>query len=85
MNFLVTIHKLRAPRITWFNMPLFLWGIYATTIIQILATPARVGDALLLLCLEKTLGIGIFDPALGGDPVLANTSSSSIHTPPSTS
>lgn len=69
LNFIVTIHKLRTPGMTWFKIPLFLWGIYATAIIQILATPV-LAITLLLLCLEKVLGIGIFDPALGGDPVL---------------
>jgi cytochrome c oxidase subunit 1 len=69
INFIVTIHKLRAPGMTWFRMPLFVWGIYATGIIQVLATPV-LGITLLLLIAERTLGIGIFDPALGGDPVL---------------
>ncbi len=54
---------------TWFKMPLFLWGLYGTAIIQILATPV-LGITLLLLIAERTLGVGIFDPALGGDPVL---------------
>jgi len=69
LNFLVTIHKLRAPGMTWFKMPLFIWAIYATAIIQILATPV-LAITLVLLILERTLGIGIFDPAMGGDPVL---------------
>lgn len=69
LNFIVTIHKLRAPGMGWFRMPLFLWSIYATSIIQILATPV-LGITLLLLIAERTLGIGIFDPKLGGDPVL---------------
>ncbi len=69
LNFIVTIHKLRPPGMGWFNMPLFLWGIYATAIIQILATPV-LGITLLLLIIEKSLHVGIFDPALGGDPVL---------------
>jgi len=54
---------------TWFNMPLFVWGLYATAIIQVLATPV-LGITLVLLILERTIGIGIFDPAMGGDPVL---------------
>ncbi len=54
---------------TWFRMPLFLWGLYATAIIQILATPV-LGITLLLLIVERAFGIGIFDPALGGDPIL---------------
>ena len=68
LNFIVTIHKMRPPGMTWFKMPLFLWAIYATAIIQILATPV-VGISLLLLLVEKTMQIGIFTPALGGDPV----------------
>ncbi|MFQ5641745.1 MAG: cytochrome c oxidase subunit I [bacterium] len=69
LNFIVTIHKLRAPGLTWFKLPLFTWGLYATGIIQVLATPV-IGITLLLLVLERIAGIGIFDPALGGDPVL---------------
>lgn len=69
LNFIVTIHKLRAPGLTWGRLPLFLWSLYATSIIQILATPV-LAITLLLLVMERTFGIGIFDPALGGDPVL---------------
>ena len=69
LNFIVTIHKLRAPGMGWFQMPLFLWALYATAIIQILATPV-LGITLLLLIVERALGVGIFDPALGGDPIL---------------
>jgi len=69
LNFIVTIHKMRPEGMTWFRMPLFLWGIYSTAIIQVLATPV-LGITLLLLVAERTLGVGIFDPALGGDPVL---------------
>jgi cytochrome c oxidase subunit 1 len=69
LNFIVTIHRLRPPGMTWFRMPLFLWAIYATAIIQVLATPL-LGITLLLLSMERAFGIGIFDPALGGDPVL---------------
>jgi cytochrome c oxidase subunit 1 len=69
LNFIVTIHKMRAPGMTWRKMPLLLWGLYATSIIQVLATPV-IGITLLLLVIERFLGIGIFDPALGGDPVL---------------
>ncbi|MEM6286356.1 MAG: cytochrome c oxidase subunit I [Bacteroidota bacterium] len=69
MNFIVTIHKMRAPGMTWNRMPLFLWSLYATSIVQILATPV-IGITLVLLTMERLLGIGIFDPALGGDPVL---------------
>ena len=69
LNFIVTVHKLRAPGLTWFKLPLFVWALYATAIIQVLATPV-LGITMLLLILERALGIGIFDPALGGDPVL---------------
>ncbi|MBD3223162.1 MAG: cytochrome c oxidase subunit I [Caldithrix sp.] len=69
INFIVTIHKLRAPGMTWFKLPLFAWGTYATAIIQVLATPV-LGITLLLLIFERVMGIGIFDPAMGGDPVL---------------
>jgi len=69
LNFIVTIHKLRPPGMTWFKLPLFLWALYATAIIQVLATPV-LGITLLLLIIERTLGVGIFNPDLGGDPVL---------------
>ena len=69
LNFIVTIHKMRAPGMTWKKLPLFLWAIYATSLIQILATPV-IAITLFLLIFERTVGIGIFDPALGGDPVL---------------
>ena len=69
LNFLVTIHKMRAPGMTWRKMPLFVWAIYATSLIQVLATPV-IAITLALLIFERAVGIGIFDPALGGDPVL---------------
>ncbi|MBX3130879.1 MAG: cytochrome c oxidase subunit I [Polyangiaceae bacterium] len=69
LNFIVTIHKLRPPGMTFFRMPLFLWAIYSTAVIQVLATPV-LGITLLMLIVERAFGIGIFDPALGGDPVL---------------
>ncbi len=69
LNFIVTTHKLRAPGMTWNRMPLFVWAAYATSLIQVLATPV-LAITLLLLMVERGLGIGIFDPALGGDPVL---------------
>jgi cytochrome c oxidase subunit 1 len=69
INFLVTIHTLRPAGMTWFRMPLFLWALYATSIIQILATPV-LAITLLLLFVERALQIGIFDPMLGGDPVM---------------
>ncbi len=69
LNFVVTIHKMRAPGLTWFRMPLFLWAMYATSIIFILGTPV-LAITLVLVALERGLHIGVFDPALGGDPVL---------------
>lgn len=69
VNFVTTIHKMRAPGVTWNRMPLFVWAIYATALIQVMATPV-LAITLLLVFVERMLGIGIFDPALGGDPVL---------------
>lgn len=68
LNFIVTINTMRPPGMSWFRMPLFLWAVYSTSIIQVLATPV-LGITMLLLAAERTLGIGIFDPALNGDPV----------------
>lgn len=69
LNFIATVHKLRAPGMTWFRMPLFVWGIYATSILQVMATPV-LAITLALLIVERLVGIGIFTPELGGDPVL---------------
>ena len=69
LNFVVTIHTMRAPGMTWFRLPLFVWAHYATSIIQILGTPV-VAVTVLALAMERLLHIGIFDPKLGGDPVL---------------
>ncbi len=69
LNFIVTVHKLRCPGMTFFRMPLFVWALYATAIIQVLATPV-IGLTTLLLVVERLLHIGIFDPKMGGDPVL---------------
>jgi cytochrome c oxidase subunit 1 len=69
INFVVTVHKMRAPGMTWNRMPLFIWAIYATALIQVMATPV-LAITLFLLIIERTLSIGIFDPAMGGDPVL---------------
>ncbi len=69
LNFIVTIHRMRAPGMTWLKMPLFPWTLYGTAWIQLLATPI-VGITLLMIVAERTLQIGFFDPALGGDPVL---------------
>jgi cytochrome c oxidase subunit 1 len=69
LNFVVTIHKMRAPGLTWFRLPLFVWAHYATSLIMLLGTPV-VAITILLVFLERVFGVGIFDPALGGDPVL---------------
>jgi cytochrome c oxidase subunit I len=69
LNFLVTIHRMRAPGLTWFRLPLFVWSIYGTSVIIMLATPV-LAITLVLLMVERVLQIGIFSPALGGDPVL---------------
>src|SRR6266403_1342581 len=69
LNFLVTTHRMRAPGMGWFRMPIFVWTHYATSIIQVLATPV-LAITLVLLILERTMHIGIFDPRLGGDPLL---------------
>ena len=69
LNFIVTTHKLRPKNMGWFNMPLVMWALYSTAIIQVLATPV-LAITLLLLIAERAMGIGIFDPALGGDAVL---------------
>ncbi|MBX3179759.1 MAG: cbb3-type cytochrome c oxidase subunit I [Candidatus Hydrogenedentes bacterium] len=69
LNFLVTIHKMRAPGLTWFRLPLFIWAQYATSVIQILGTPV-LAITVFLVGVERIWGVGIFDPALGGDPVL---------------
>ncbi|MCW5967612.1 MAG: cbb3-type cytochrome c oxidase subunit I [Blastocatellales bacterium] len=69
LNFIVTVHTMRAPGMTWFRMPLFVWATYATSIIQILGTPV-IAVTVLALALERLFHIGIFDPKMGGDPVL---------------
>ncbi len=69
LNFLVTVHTLRRPGLTWFKMPLMVWSLYATAIIQLLATPV-LAITLVLLLVERIFGVGIFDPALGGSPIL---------------
>jgi cytochrome c oxidase subunit 1 len=69
LNFIVTIHTMRAPGLTWFRLPLFIWTHYATSLIMVLATPV-IAVTILLVGLERAFRIGIFDPALGGDPVL---------------
>jgi len=69
LNFMVTIHRMRAPGLTWFRLPLFVWALYSTSLIQVLGTPV-VAITVLMLAIERALGFGIFDPRLGGDPVL---------------
>lgn len=69
INFIVTIHKMRAPGLTWFRLPLFVWAIYATSIIQVLATPV-LSTVLILVGAERIFDIGVFDPNRGGDPLL---------------
>ena len=69
LNFVVTIHKMRAPGLTWFRMPLFIWATYATSIIFILGTPV-IAITLALVAVERLFHVGLFDPALGGDPIL---------------
>jgi len=69
LNFLVTIHKMRAPGLTWFRLPLFVWATYATSVIMLLGTPV-IAITLMLVVAERTLHFGIFNPANGGDPIL---------------
>lgn len=69
INFIVTIHKMRAPGLTWPRLPLFIWAMYATGIIQVLGTPV-VSVTIVLVALERLFHVGVFDPALGGDPIL---------------
>ncbi|HYV37301.1 MAG TPA: cytochrome c oxidase subunit I [Gemmataceae bacterium] len=69
LNFLVTTHKMRAPGLTWFRLPLFVWAMYATSIIILLGTPV-VAVTILMLAIERIFQVGVFDPALGGDPLL---------------
>src|SRR5712672_1818215 len=69
LNFIVTVHRMRAPGMTWFRLPLFVWAHYATSLIMILGTPV-IAITILLVALERLAHIGIFDPAAGGDPIL---------------
>ncbi len=68
-NFIVTIHKMRAPGLTWFRLPLFVWSSYATALIMILGTPV-IGITILMVAVERLLNLGVFNPAFGGDPLL---------------
>jgi cytochrome c oxidase subunit 1 len=69
LNFIVTVHRMRAPGLTWFRLPLFVWAQYATSLVMVLATPV-LAMTLSLVAIERLLHVGIFDPALGGDPLL---------------
>jgi cytochrome c oxidase subunit 1 len=69
LNFVVTVHRMRAPGMTWSRLPLFVWSHYATSIIMLLGTPV-IAITLVLVVLERALNLGIFDPTRGGDPVL---------------
>jgi len=69
LNFIVTTHTMRAPGMTWFRLPLFVWAHYATSLVMILGTPV-VAITILLLAIERVTHVGVFDPAMGGDPIL---------------
>ena len=69
LNFIATIHRMRCPGLTWFRLPLFLWGMYATSLILVIATPV-LAVTLLMVGVERIFQVGIFDPSLGGDPLL---------------
>src|ERR1700739_4493597 len=69
LNFIVTIHRLRAPGMTWMRLPLFVWAIYAVSVVMLTATPVLAMDTF-LLAIERFLGVGLFDPNHGGDPLL---------------
>jgi cytochrome c oxidase subunit 1 len=68
-NIIITVHKMRAPGLTWFRLPLFVWSMYATSLIMILGTPV-IGITVLMVAVERLLNLGVFDPAFGGDPLL---------------
>jgi cytochrome c oxidase subunit 1 len=69
LNFIITVHVMRAPGMTWFRLPLFIWSMYATSLVMVLGTPV-IAITILLLAFERLTQVGIFDPAIGGDPVL---------------
>jgi cytochrome c oxidase subunit 1 len=69
LNFVVTIHRLRAPGMTWMRLPLFVWGIYTVSVVMLLATPV-LAMTVLLVAMERFMGVGVFDPSRGGDPIL---------------
>ncbi len=69
LNFIVTVHTMRAPGMTWFRLPLFIWSMYATSLIMILGTPV-IAITIFLVAIDRLFHLGVFDPARGGDPVL---------------
>ena len=69
LNFMITVHKMRAPGLTWFRLPLFVWSIYATSLVMVLGTPV-LAITTLMVFFERMTGVGIFNPAIGGDPLL---------------
>src|SRR6188474_1355928 len=69
LNFIVTVHRMRAPGLTWFRLPLFVWAQYATSLVMVLGTPV-IAITIVLVMAERSLGLAIFDPKVGGDPVL---------------
>ena len=69
INFVTTVHRMRAPGMGWFRLPLFVWSTYATAWIQIIATPI-IAITIVLVILERLFGVGVFDPSIGGDPIL---------------
>jgi cytochrome c oxidase subunit 1 len=69
LNFIVTIHRLRAPGLTWYRMPVFLWSMYSLSVLLVLATPV-LAITLVLVILERLFHVGVFDPTIGGDPLL---------------
>ncbi|MCC9075238.1 cbb3-type cytochrome c oxidase subunit I [Litorilinea aerophila] len=69
LNLLVTIFRMRPPGMSLFRMPIFCWAIVATSLIQLTATQL-IGMSFLMLSVERVLGMGFFDPAKGGTPIL---------------
>ena len=84
LNFVVTIHRLRAPGMNWSRLPLFVWAIYATSVVMLLATPV-LAITLFLIALERLAGVGIFDPAWAAILCCSSTCSGSTRIRPSTS
>jgi cytochrome c oxidase subunit 1 len=82
LNFIVTIHRMRAPGMTWFRLPLFVWSNYAASILMVLGTPV-LAITLVLVALERTIGIGVFDPSTGVTGLLKNGTSRGFPATPS--